>query len=149
MYNNYNPYYMPQTQMPKYQNNIEQQPQQQYVPQVPQIQQPIIKQNYLLGKSVDSFEVVRATDIPLDGSISYFPLTNGNEIITKQLLCDGTTKINRYKLNEETPQETINYATLNDIKEELDKLDFDDFKDEIKALKEEIKDIKKKLKNKE
>ena len=47
----------------------------------------------LQGKSVDNLEVVKSTDIPLDGSKSYFPLTDGSMIATKQLQSDGTSKI--------------------------------------------------------
>lgn len=39
---------------------------QQFMPQTP------VQTVGLQGKSVDSIEVVKATDIPLDGSISYF-----------------------------------------------------------------------------
>ena len=77
MYNNYGA-------MPYYQPFIPQQrqPQESY----PQSYQQGVQnfqhnpQNYqqgLQGKSVESVEVVKAMDIPLDGSISYFPLTDG------------------------------------------------------------------------
>lgn len=47
-------------------------------------QQPI--QNKLLnlqGKIIDNLEVVKATDISLDGSVNYFPLADGSAIATK------------------------------------------------------------------
>ena len=85
-----------------------------YTPQYgrnPYIQQPIVTPQYqpqstdyinqmqnayqkplgLQGKTVDNIEVVKATDIPLDGSVSYFPLVDGSSIITKQLQADGTS----------------------------------------------------------
>ena len=73
MYNNmYNQFYrgpfvQPQTYQPQSQPTY-------------QPQQPVGIQ----GKTVDSLEVVKAMDIPLDGSISYFPLVDGSAIITKQ-----------------------------------------------------------------
>ena len=49
------------------------------------------------GKTIDNIEVVKAIDIPLDGSISYFPLADGSAIVSKQLQQDGTSKIIIYK----------------------------------------------------
>lgn len=133
-----------------------------YIPQRP-IQQPIqqpVEQpfnsvqtrsplNVLNGKQVDSLEVVKAIDIPLDGSISYFPLANGSAIVTKQLQQDGTSKITIYE--PKTQKEDVKFATIDDVDKKLEKLDFseiDDLKDELSALKKELKDIKNKLKTK-
>ncbi len=60
-----------------------------------QMNNPIIKT--LQGKQVDNIDVVKATEIPFDGSVSYFPLTDGSAILTKQLMQDGTSKISVYK----------------------------------------------------
>ena len=138
MYNNYgyNPYYHQQ----RFQN-VEQPNQQ---PIIPTDQQSIqlTKPSYLLGKSVDNIDVVRATDIPLDGSISYFPLTDGSAIVSKQLQNDGTSKIVVYKPAQEEKKDTIQFATLDDIQDAINDLDLSDIQD----LKDEIKDIKKQLK---
>lgn len=141
----YNPYgrYIPQQSV---QNQM--QPLQQMQPVQP-IEQPLsIRQKSVLnGKSVDSVEVVKATDIPLDGSISYFPLTDGSAIVTKQLQMDGTSKIVVYKPFEETKKELPVYVTLEDLKKEIEKIDFsdiDDLKDEMRDLKQQLKDLKKK-----
>ena len=135
MYNNYgfNPYYQP----PRVQN-IEQQP------MMTTYQQPIqlAKPSYLLGKSVDNIDVVKATDIPLDGSISYFPLTDGSAIVSKQLQTDGTSKIVVYKPSQEDKKEAIQFATLDDIQDAINDLDLSDIQD----LKDDIKEIKKQLK---
>ena len=133
-----------------------------YIPQRPiqqTIQQPVEQPfnsvqtrsplNVLNGKQVDSLEVVKAIDIPLDGSISYFPLANGSAIVTKQLQQDGTSKITIYE--PKTQKEDVKFATIDDVDKKLEKLDFseiDDLKDELSALKKELKDIKNKLKNK-
>ena len=61
----------------------------------------LTKPTTLLGKAVESIDVVKATDIPLDGSISYFPLTDGSAIVSKQLQNDGTSKIIVYKPTQE------------------------------------------------
>ena len=138
MYNNYgmNPYYQPQ----RFQN-MEQMNQQQMLTSY---QQPIqlTKVNNLLGKSVDNIDVVKATDIPLDGSISYFPLTDGSAIVSKQLQNDGTSKIIVYKPTQEDKKESIQFATFEDLQEAIDNLDLSDIQD----LKDDIKEIKKQLK---
>lgn len=120
MYNNYgfNPYY-----------------QQRFQPMVQQPVDQIQNKAILNGKSVDSLDVVKAMDIPLDGSISYFPLTDGSAIVTKQLQMDGTSKTVVYKPIEE--KSTTKYLTNDDL--ETLKQDYEDLKQEIKALEKKIK----------
>ena len=141
MYNNNN-YYQPPKNMgvPNYQQPIYQQP----MYQVP-ISQPI--SNGLLGKLVDSVDVVKSMDIPLDGSVSYFPLTDGTAIVSKQLQADGTSKTTIYRPINEEQVELPKYATLDDIKKEINNIDLseiDDLKEEIRDLKKQLKDLKKK-----
>ena len=135
MYNNYG--YNPYLQQQRFQN-IEQQP------IMPTYQQPmqLAKSSYLLGKSVDNIDVVKATDIPLDGSISYFPLTDGSAIVSKQLQMDGTSKMVVYKPIQEDKKETMQFATFEDIQNAINDIDLSD----IQNLKDEIKEIKKQLK---
>lgn len=146
MFNQYNPYMnrfygQQQTNMPQ---PMEMSMQQQNTPQM-----ALNRQNILYGKQVDSLEVVKAIDIPLDGSISYFPLANGSAIVTKQLQQDGTSKITIYE--PKTQKEDMKFATIEDVDKRLEKLDFseiDDLKDDLEDLKKELKDIKNKLKTK-
>lgn len=108
--------------------------------------QTTLKQNYLLGKSVESIDVVKAMDIGFDG-INYFPLMDGSAIITKQIQMDGTSKTIIYKPIDEPKQDTIKYATTDELQEVLEKIesiDVDDLKDEIKDIKKDLKDLKKK-----
>lgn len=128
------------------QNSLQfQQGNQQNMQQYPQFNQQYMQQNSfakpngLLGKSVDSIDVVRAMDIPLDGSISYFPLTDGTAIVTKQLQNDGTSKTLIYKLTSDNIENTPKYATMEDLKKAIDEIDLDDIKDDIKSLKKQIK----------
>lgn len=146
MYNQYSPYMnrfygQQQTNIPQ---PMEMSMQQQNMPQM-----VLNRQNILYGKQVDSLEVVKAIDIPLDGSVSYFPLANGSAIVTKQLQQDGTSKITIYE--PKTQKNDIKFATIEDIDKRLEKLDFseiDDLKDDLEDLKKELKDIKNKLKTK-
>lgn len=143
-YPNYNQFYgqttmQPMQQIPKMQP-IQQQPvDQQYA----QYTQPIYKQPVSLqGKSVDSIDVVKAMDIPLDGSISYFPLTNGTAIVTKQLQQDGSSKTIVYKpIDEETEEKMPKYITIEDLEENIKKFDNSSLKDEIKNIKRQIEDL--------
>lgn len=95
-------------------------------------QMALNRQNILYGKQVDNLEVVKATDIPLDGSISYFPLVDGSAIVTKQLGLNGASKIIVYKPTETEEPEKVKYATTDDVNE----------------LRNEIKELKDKLENK-
>ena len=115
------------------------------MPVQPTITQPIA--SGLQGKSVDSIDVVKAMDIPLDGSISYFPLADGSAIVSKQIQNDGTSKTIIYRPVIDEQIEQTKFATLEDVKQEIKNIDFgdiEDLKEEIKELKKQIKEIKKK-----
>lgn len=143
MYNQYNPY------MNRFYGQ-----QQTNIPQpmeMPMQQQNVSQMflNRLNGKQVESIDIVKNLEIPLDGSISYFPLVNGSAIATKQLMQDGTSKITIYE--PKTQKEQIKYATIEDIDKKLENLDFseiDDLKDELNDIKRELKELKGKLKTK-
>lgn len=61
------------------------------------IQMPVQNQMNVLGKIVDSIEVVRAMDIPADGNMYFFPKADGTEIFGKQWLMNGQTRILTFK----------------------------------------------------
>ena len=57
-----------------------------------------------MGKIVDSVDVVKATDVPMDGNMYYFPKADGTEIYGKQFGMDGKTRILTFKpLLEDNP----------------------------------------------
>lgn len=133
MYNN--PYY---NQM----NNRYTMPNTSYIPPI----MPTNNQTSLLGKTVENLEIVKVTDIPFDGSVSYFPLADGTAIVTKQFQNDGTTKTTIYKPVKEEEKELPRYATIEEVKKEINNIDLselDDLKDELKEIKKELKSIKK------
>lgn len=134
MYNNYgyNPYQNRYMGVAPMQQPI-QQPQQ-IIP---------VQQNNLNGKIVESLEVVKAMDIPMDGSISYFPIADGSAIISKQLQMDGTSKTLIYK-PATSKQEEIKYITQEDLKKAINEIDLS----EIDDIREELSEIKKQLKKK-
>lgn len=130
----FNPYYNPQqTQIPMKSNNFG-----------------------LQGKSIDNLEVVKAMDIPLDGSVSYFPLADGTAIVTKQLQQDGTSKIVIFKPIENTEEPTTKYATLEDLENKMNSIQYitpEELDNKLKAIKmpdtkglqDDIKTIKKQI----
>lgn len=164
MYNNtfgYNPYY----QQPRYPigvpqpmdyNNTQNGTQIGTQP-VPNMQNNVMpNRTFLNGKSVDSIDVVKATEIPLDGSISYFPLTDGSAIITKKLGQNGTSEIEVFKpVVDENKNTTVkeNNTISDELLKKLDKLDnnniLSDLLEEMKNLKDELKSLKPKSKVKE
>ena len=150
-YNIYNPYNNPyyNYNQPLQQSQQPRQNQSMYKPQ---------NSIGLQGKVVDSLDVVKATDIPYDGSVSYFPLTDGTAIITKQLQQDGTSKVVIYKPMIDNEENKTKYITENDLEKQLKDMDSkfitgDDLKDQlknvnskdIKDLKEDVKTLKRKL----
>lgn len=147
--NNYNPYYIPPQRFQP--NDMNTQPMNNNT-YIPQINQPN-NQYGLLGKSVESVDVVKAMDIPLDGSTSYFPLTDGSAIVTKKIQNDGTSKTVVYKPVDNTDNNKTTYATIDDIDNKLKEIDIDgsikSFKDELKSIKKQIKEIKLELNDKE
>lgn len=83
-----NPYQQRMDFLQNYQQNL-----QQPVQQMPQANQ----QMNVIGKIVDSVDIVKATDIPMDGNIYYFPKADGTEIFGKQWLMNGQTRILTFK----------------------------------------------------
>lgn len=135
-----NPYFAQQQRFQQPMINQPTQPQ----PYIPTIQ-PINNPTSLLGKAVESIDVVKAMDIPFDGSISYFPLTDGSAIITKQLQTDGTSKMVVYKPVQEDKKDVVQFATLEDIENainDLDLSDIQDIRDDIKEIKKQLKEFK-------
>lgn len=146
-----NPYFNPQfynspySYQPVQPRNMQQA---QINPQPNQNQQPLTQnlpqynQSVLQGKSVDSIDVVKATDVNLDGSVCYFPLIDGSAIITKQLQQDGTSKITIYKpIQEEENVPQTKYVTESDLKKEIGKIDFSEFNDKFKEIDRKIEDL--------
>lgn len=85
-----NPYMDRMTFLQNYQQSLQQ-------PQMVQAQIPLSNNISNVTKMVDSIEVVRATDIPMDGNMYYFPKADGTEIFGKQWLQNGTTRILTFK----------------------------------------------------
>lgn len=122
MNNNYqtptqNPYMDRMAQLQQYQQSLQQ-------PIVP-TQTPVSNQMSALGKIVDSIDVVKATDIPMDGNTYYFPKADGTEVYCKQWLQNGTTRILTFK--------PVLEDSLNNLPSDTEKLKI--------SLSEEVTDV--------
>lgn len=109
MNNNYqmpmqNPYMERMAQLQQYQQSL-QQPMQNIVSN----QIPGANQQYTpMGKIIENVDVLKTTEVPMDGNIYYFPKADGSEIYSKQWLANGTTRILTFKpiLNEDIDKDT-------------------------------------------
>ena len=84
-----NPYQISQTNsyVPKYQSY-----QQAYNPMqnIQRFQQPEQMQQGIFGKVVQSQDSIVANDVPMNGSVAFFPKSDLSEIYAKQWSADGT-----------------------------------------------------------
>jgi hypothetical protein len=89
-----------------------------------------------LGKVVDSVDVVKATDIPMDGNAYYFPKADGTEVYMKRWLANGTTEITAYKpiLDKENKQ-TITLSS------EQEKSILEDFRGVLEGIQMDIQTL--------
>ena len=93
-----------------------------------------------LGKIVESEDIVKTTDIPMDGNMYYFPTADGSTVFGKRWLANGQTQILAFKpiLSEETTNTSTNeletilngkmnvldgvLESLNNLHEKIDKI---------------------------
>jgi hypothetical protein len=118
-------------QYPQYQQQNNMYPAQMSGSQVgTQMQLPNQQPIGIQGKMVSDFETVKATETPLDGSITYFPLVNGEYIYTKFLnMNTGCSDYAVYKKVSEEQQD--------EQKEEFDIKAY--FDEKFENLKQELK----------
>ena len=153
--------------MPQFQNQFQnqmyvQQPYQQpvqgmYMDRLSQLQQNaqmqnnsfMNTQNFLpLGKIVESVDIVKATDIPMDGNMYYFPKADGTEVYMKRWLPNGTTEIVSYKPiveNIEEANTSRNEAIGADVTNLIQYLN--DIQNDIKMLTDKVDRFSKPVKS--
>lgn len=100
-------------------------------------QMSLANQISALGKMVDSIDVVKATDIPMDGNAYYFPKADGTEVYCKQWLQNGTTRILTFKpVLEDNP---------NNVSNTEEKLKFEGFESVLTDISENVDSILEKI----
>ncbi len=141
-----NPNYFMQYQQPQYQQPN---PYMQRMEQLQQFQQtlqaPVQNQQMpTIGKIVESIDIVKVTDIPMDGNMYYFPKADGTEIYTKQFGMDGKTRILTFKpvLEDEPnnlPLEGKNYQIcLSDEATEAFMKQFEELKERLDGIEKSM-----------
>ena len=111
-----------------------------------QLQSQQISQNnqfMTIGKMVDSMDIVKATDIPMDGNMYYFPKADGSEIFVKQWLPNGTTQILRFKPFNDT--ERLNASIHN---KELENEPYKALEEKIDSFSDRLDKMERYLKGK-
>lgn len=90
-----------------------------------------------LGKMVESIDIVKATDIPMDGNMYYFPKADGTEIYSKRWLSNGQTQILAFKpiLNNEVDNSLT----------ETEKTKFDTFTQFLEGIQNDVRTLSDKI----
>ena len=129
-----NPYMQRMENLQQFQQAI--QPMQQpTIPMVTQMQGA--NQFSALGKMVESIDIVKSTDIPMDGSMYYFPKADGTEVYGKAWLPNGQTRILTFK--------PINEDDTNKVSSKTEKSKIDDIEVFLKGIQDDIKTINEKI----
>lgn len=120
--NNYQPMqnqYIPQ--MGQYQQNFQ--------PQIQQIQQPI----GLVGRAVNDFSEIKADDVPMNGTPAIFVKNDMSEIEVRIWGKDGLIRPTLYKpILEQNNSEATN----------IPQTDFNALNEDVRALREDIKGVR-------
>ena len=131
-----NPYMQRMENLQQFQQAINPQP----------VMQPQVQNAYSpFGKIVESVDVVKVTDIPMDGNMYYFPQADGQAIYGKKFLPNGQTQILAFKpILEENPNTLSSEAEKSnlDLLEQLTKA----FDDKFSNINDKIDKIEKILK---
>ena len=128
-----NPNYYTQYQQPQFNPYL------QRMENLQQFQQTLQPTNQIpaIGKVVESMDIVKVTDIPMDGNMYYFPKADGTEIYSKQFMPNGQTRILTFK--------PILESEPNNLPLEEEKLKFDTFKAFLEGIQEDVKTLNDKV----
>lgn len=115
-----------------------------YFNQFPQFQNPYYERtHHALGKVVESVDMVRAIDIPMDGNMYFFPKADGTEVFSKRWLPNGTTEITSYKPQNCDFNASVSRMSTDDVK--IDSRAFCEFTEAFEKgfseLKEQVEAI--------
>lgn len=121
-----NPYAERMAQLQQYQQNLQAN------------QMPVSNTNFpTLGKIVESSDIVKTLDIPMDGNMYYFPKADGTEIYGKQWLANGTTHTIVFKPVLEAQTEGSRIVD--------EKLNLGAFKELVEGIKQDITTLNDKI----
>ena len=89
------------------------------------------------GKIVESMDIVKVTDIPMDGNMYFFPQADGQAIYGKKFLPNGQTQILAFKPSSES--EPDNVST------EVEKSKFDTLEQFLEGIQNEVRTLSDKI----
>ncbi len=138
-FSQYPQYFQPQPQTNPYMQRMENLQQFQQALQ-PTVQPQMQNQFATLGKMVDSIDIVKATDIPIDGNAYYFPKADGSEVYMKRWLANGTTETTVYKPILDT-ENTQTITLSSETKESI----LEDFRGVLEGIQTDIQTINDKI----
>ena len=94
------------------------------------------------GKVVESMDIVKVTDIPMDGNMYYFPQADGQAIYGKKFLPNGQTQILAFKPSLENEP---NILSNDEEKSKFDTLEqfLEGIQSEVRTLSDKIDKISK------
>ena len=108
------------------------------------IQQPMVptsmsgaNQFNPFGKIVESMDIVKVTDIPMDGNMYYFPQADGQAIYGKKFLPNGQTQILAFKPSLESEP--------NNVSTEEEKSKFDTLEQFLEGIQSEVRTLSDKI----
>lgn len=141
-----NPYQIPQANnyMPQYQQYQQAYNPMQNIQRFQQQQQPEQIQQGIFGKVVQSQDSIVANDVPMNGSVAFFPKSDLSEIYAKQWSADGTISTmvfkpiqndNHNKLSQDTEKLKIG---LSDEATEIFNKHFDTLFSKMEELEKKI-----------
>ena len=149
----YQNYFQPQMQTQGYQNYNPYMQRMENLQQFQQmIQTPVLQPTQMsgatfspFGKIVENIDMVKVTDIPMDGNMYYFPKTDGTEIYGKQFMVNGQTRILTFKpILDDNTDNSAN--TSEKAKIELLEQFTETFNEKISVINDKIDKIEKYLK---
>ena len=129
-----NPNYYTQYQQPQFNPYMQRMENlQQFQQSLQGTQMSLPNQIPAIGKVVESMDIVKVTDIPMDGNTYYFPKADGTEVYSKQFMPNGQTRILTFKpFLEDNP---------NNLSNEEEKLKFDTFNEVLRGIQDDIKTL--------
>lgn len=148
--NNFQNFYQPMQQYNPYLQRMENLQQFQQAIQQPMLPTQMSGTNQFtpLGKIVESMDIVKVTDIPMDGNVYYFPKADGTEIYSKQFMVNGQTRILTFKpVLDDNPNtlsnedEKLKISALENVTA-LFQEKFDTINDKIDKIEKYLKPVK-------
>lgn len=141
-----NPYQMPQVNsyVPQYQQYQQAYNPMQNIQRFQQPQQPEQIQQGIFGKVVQSQDSIVANDVPMNGSVAFFPKSDLSEIYAKQWSADGTISTMVFKpIQNDNPNKLSQDAEklkigLSDEATEIFNKHFDTLFSKIEELEKKI-----------